>query len=78
MTVTMTVREAQVDFSRILAQVSQGAEVIIAENGHPVARVIPVAGETLRRRPGTAIGQMVIHADFDAPLPPDVLEAFEK
>jgi prevent-host-death family protein len=78
MSITMTVREAQGDFSKILAQVSQGTEVIIAEDGRPVARVVPASGVVARRRPGSAVGQVVVHADFDAPLPPEVLESFEQ
>jgi prevent-host-death family protein len=78
MSITMTVREAQADFSKILAQVSQGAEVIIAEDGRPVARVVPASGVAARRRPGSAAGEVVMYADFDAPLPPEVIESFEQ
>jgi len=78
MSITMTVREAEVDFSKILAQVIQGTEVIIAEDGHPVARVVPASGVAARRRPGSAAGQVVVYADFDAPLPPEIIESFEQ
>lgn len=78
MCVTMTVDEAQTDFSRLLVRVSQGEEVIIAQGGQPVARVVPVLKSPVRRRPGSAAGQVVIHPDFDAPLSADVLDAFEQ
>ncbi len=78
MCTTITVREAQADFSRLLARVSRGEEVIIAQEGRPVARVVPVLKPAARRRPGSAAGQVIIHPDFDAPLPADVLDAFEK
>lgn len=78
MPVVMTVQEAQSEFPKLLKQVSQGDEVIIAEDGRPVARVVPVAASALRRYPGTAAGRVVIHADFDEPLPPDLLDTFEK
>ena len=78
MFVTMTVHEAQTDFSRLLVRVSQGEEVIIAQGGQPVARVVPVTKAPARRRPGSAAGQVIIHPDFDTPLPADVLDAFEK
>ena len=78
MCVTMTVHEAQADFSRLLVRVSQGEEVIIAQGGQPVARVVPVLESPVRRWPGSAAGQVVIHPDFDAPLPTDVLDAFEQ
>ncbi|RLC74930.1 MAG: type II toxin-antitoxin system Phd/YefM family antitoxin [Chloroflexi bacterium] len=78
MCMTMTVREAQVDFSRLLMRVSQGEEVIIAQGGQPVARIVPALKSPVRRRPGSAAGQVVIHPDFDAPLPTAVLDAFER
>jgi prevent-host-death family protein len=77
MCMTMTVHEAQADFSRLLVRVRRGEEVIIAQDGQPVARVVPVKSP-MRRRPGSAAGQVIIHPDFDAPLPADVLDAFEQ
>ncbi len=78
MCVTMTVHEAQADFSGLLVRVSQGEEVIISQGGQPVARIVPVLKSPVRRRPGSAAGQVVIHPDFDAPLPTAVLDAFEQ
>lgn len=78
MCVTMAVHEAQADFLRLLVRVSQGEEVIISQDGQPVARIVPVLKSSVRRRPGSAAGQVVIHPDFDAPLPTAVLDAFEQ
>ena len=78
MCTTVTVREAQADFSRLLAQVRRGEEVIIAQDGQPVARLVSAFKPAARRHPGSAAGQVIIHPDFDAPLPADVLDAFEK
>ncbi|CAG0991839.1 hypothetical protein ARNL5_03298 [Anaerolineae bacterium] len=78
MSVVMTVGEAQAEFLALLKQVRQGDEVIIAQDGKPIARVVPVAASAVRRQPGTAAGQVVMHADFDEPLPPDILDDFEK
>jgi prevent-host-death family protein len=78
MSVTVNVHEAKTNFSKLLAQAINGEEVIIAKAGTPIARLVPFAEKPLRRIPGTAIGKMVIADDFDAPLPDDLLEAFEQ
>jgi hypothetical protein len=48
-------------------------EVIVVED-EPVADVAPARSP---RRFGTLAGQFVVPDDFDAPLPEDVLSAFE-
>ncbi len=78
MALTVNVHEAKTHFSKLLARVSVGEEVIIAKAGKPVARLVPIAGRPVRREPGSAAGKVVVMPDFDAPLPEDVLEAFEK
>jgi prevent-host-death family protein len=66
--------KAKSDLSQLVAQARQGEEVIIMRAGKPVARLVPVWEE---RRPGLARGRVHIGADFESPLPEDVLEAFE-
>ena len=39
---TVNVREAKTNLSRLLARVEAGEEVIIARNGHPVARLVAI------------------------------------
>jgi prevent-host-death family protein len=78
MSVTVNIHEAKTNFSKLLARVMSGEEVIIAKAGTPVARLVPFAEKPARRVPGTAVGKIVIAPDFDASLPDDVLEAFEQ
>jgi prevent-host-death family protein len=65
------VREAKTHLSRLLDHVAQGEEVIIARNGRPVAKLVPVAAEP--RRPGRLKGRLRIGPDFDEPLPEESL-----
>jgi antitoxin (DNA-binding transcriptional repressor) of toxin-antitoxin stability system len=45
--------------------------------GKPVAVLAPARKvQAGRRRLGWARGEFAVPADFDAPLPPDVIEAF--
>jgi prevent-host-death family protein len=69
--------EAKTQFSRLLRRVAAGEEITIANRGVPVARLIPVPAAGAKRKLGAFTGQMTIPADFDAPLPEDLMSAFE-
>jgi len=71
------VHEAKTHLSKLLEQVAGGEDVIIAKAGVPVARLVPIGLPRHERRLGTEQGLLVIAEDFDAPLAPDVLDAFE-
>ena len=73
----VSVREAKSHLSRLLDQVSQGEEIVIARSGKPVARLIPPEGAAENRSPGSAAGQITLSDDFDAPLPEDILRSLE-
>lgn len=77
MTMIVNVHKAKTQFSRLLLRISQGEEVIIARDGKPVARLVPFAAQPARRVAGSARGQIWIAPDFDAPLPDELLAAFE-
>ena len=71
------VHEAKTHLSRLLERVAAGEEVVIAKAGIPVARLVPVALLQDERVLGTETGRVFVSDDFDAPLPADVLDAFE-
>jgi len=73
----VNVHEAKTQLSRLLARVEAGEEVVIARDGKPVARLVPVAPSTVRRVPGEDAGKVWIADDFDAPLPPEIQKYFE-
>lgn len=73
----VNVHEAKTHLSRLLDRVSQGEEIVIARAGRPAARLVPLGEQPERRQPGSAAGRVVLGEDFDAPLPEEVLEAFE-
>lgn len=73
---TVNIHEAKTHLSRLIEDVSAGEEVIIARNGKPVARLLPVVVRSRPRRPGKWRGKIHIGADFDAPLPPALSNAF--
>ncbi|MDW8316393.1 MAG: type II toxin-antitoxin system Phd/YefM family antitoxin [Anaerolineae bacterium] len=77
MTVTVSVYEAKALFSELLDRVVAGEEVLIADAGKPVARLMPFVEQPTQRTPGTAIGKITIAPDFDDPLPDEILDLFE-
>jgi prevent-host-death family protein len=74
---TVNVHEAKTHLSRLLAEVMAGEEVVIAKAGKPVAKLVPVTGDGLRRVMGIDRGRVWMSEDFDAPLPDDVLATFD-
>jgi len=78
MSITLTVDEAQEQFTELLNRLQQeNTDFEITRNGVPVARIIAIPSPPKPRRiPGRAAGKIVIAPDFD-PLPDDLLDAFE-
>lgn len=58
-------------------EASAGAEIIIARAGRPVARLVPLEPPPARRVLGRLAGRLAVPDDFDAPLPEEVLTAFD-
>jgi prevent-host-death family protein len=73
----VNVHEAKTHLSRLLNRVERGEEIIIARAGKPIARLLPFEPSPAPRTLGGARGQVWIADDFDAPLPPELLDAFE-
>ena len=73
----VNIHEAKTHLSRLLQRVAEGEEVTIARAGVPVAKLVPVETKKDVRPLGIARGQIWVADDFDAPLPEDLLAAFE-
>jgi prevent-host-death family protein len=73
----VNVHEAKTHLSRLLARVARGEEILIARSGKPIARLVPVVPAAGPRRLGIDRNRAAIAEDFDAPLPDDIVEAFE-
>ena len=73
----VTIPEARSRLSQLIRSVQAGAEVVIAEDGAPVARLVPVAdapGRTIDTGRASAILDWLTRS----PLPPDVRRSAEE
>lgn len=67
MVTTVNIHEAKTHLSRLLERVQNGEEITIAKAGKPVARLTAIRERPARRIPGN--DKIVIHPDFDDPIP---------
>lgn len=74
---SVNIHHAKTHLSRMIEDVRKGAEYTIAKAGKPVARLVPFISPKAPRKPGCLKGRIRIAADFDAPLPDDLLDRFE-
>ena len=68
--------EAKTNLSQLVERATAGEDIVIARNGKPVARVVPIApANSMAAVRGIWRGQVHIADDFDE-LPDDMAEAF--
>ncbi|HKI96173.1 MAG TPA: type II toxin-antitoxin system prevent-host-death family antitoxin [Gemmatimonadales bacterium] len=73
---TVTLYEAKTHLSSLVERAAKGEEIVIAKGGTPKAILAPLQDTRPARSPGRGRGKWRVGRDFDAPLPPDVLESF--
>jgi prevent-host-death family protein len=73
----VNIHEAKTHFSRLLKRIAKGEEIVIARAGKPIARLTRYENSRTTRKGGQWKGQVWLSDDFDAPLPPDIDEAFQ-
>ena len=74
---TVNIHEAKTHLSKLLEEVSNGKGIVIAKSGKPMAKLTGIKSAKPVRKPGFLKGKIKIADDFDAPLPEDLLDAFE-
>lgn len=71
----VNIYDAKTRLSELVDRAAAGEEIVIARAGKPVARLVPL--RVRERKSGRGAGRIEIAPDFDAPLPDELLEAFE-
>ena len=73
---SINIADAKARLPELVERAARGEEIVIARNGKPRARLVPLA-PAARRVPGRGAGKWKIAGDFNEPLPADLLAAFE-
>ncbi len=71
-----SVHDTKTHLSKLLKLVESGESVVIKRGDKPVARLVPIEADQLPRKWGQDKGLIEISEDFDAPLPPEILQHF--
>jgi len=74
---TLGLYEAKTQLSALVDRASAGEEIVIMKSGRPMARLVPMEDARGQREPGRGRGKWRVAADFDAPLPTDLLDDFD-
>ena len=72
----VNIADAKARLPELVDRAARGEEVVIARNGKPRARLVPLRARP-RRVPGRGAGKWKVSGDFNEPLPLDVLARFE-
>ncbi|MCC7287977.1 MAG: type II toxin-antitoxin system Phd/YefM family antitoxin [Burkholderiaceae bacterium] len=75
---TVDVNETERHLLSLLDEVEAGQELILTREGRPVARMSPLPKTRQARVLGRLAGLCAVPADWDAPLPPETIAAFEQ
>ncbi|HEX5385520.1 MAG TPA: type II toxin-antitoxin system prevent-host-death family antitoxin [Gemmatimonadales bacterium] len=74
---TVSLYQAKTQLSRLVDRAAAGEEIVIAKSGRARARLVPLEDRRSLRVPGKGKGKWRVGRNFDAPLPEDVVRAFE-
>lgn len=74
----VTVEEFRQEPLQYLNQVEAGETFVIVQADKPIAELKPITSTEKKMRPfGLCAGEFTVVDDFDAPLPEEILNAFE-
>ena len=73
----VTIDEIQQDPLKYIRQVEAGETLVIVRSSQPIAELRPIARSKQLRPFSLCAGEFIVPDDFDAPLPEDLLNAFE-
>jgi prevent-host-death family protein len=76
MSETINMHQAKTNLSRLVERALAGEDIVIARNGEPLVKLVPVANESKRRVPGKYKGRIWISPDFEF-TDEEITELFE-
>ena len=76
MATTINIPETTDQLTELIHRVQAGEEILLAQNGVAIARLVPIQAPIQSRIPGQDKGKVTIASDFNAPLPNEILNDF--
>lgn len=74
---TVNIYDAKTRLSQLVNKAASGEDVVVSRNGTPLVRITQLEEPKRRIKFGVLKGKVAIAADFDAPLPGNILAGFE-
>lgn len=78
MRVNVTIEEVRRDPDEVLHRVRDGETLVVTDQERPIAEIRPIALVREPRPYGLASGLFAVPDDFDAPLPDELIDLFER
>ena len=72
----VNIADAKARLPELVQRAARGEEIVIARNGRPQARLVPLS-PAKPRVPGSGAGEWHVVGDFNEPLPDELLAQFE-
>ncbi|MDR0882183.1 MAG: type II toxin-antitoxin system prevent-host-death family antitoxin [Candidatus Adiutrix sp.] len=76
-TLIVPIHQAKSSLSQLVKRAVNGETIFIGSYGRPEVILISAANSRPKKRLGLLDGKLTIPDDFDDPLPPEILAAFE-
>lgn len=73
----INIYDAKTQLSRLVDKAASGEDILIARSGKPVALLTRIKPKPKKRPLGLLNGKFKVPDDFNAPLPDEILDAFE-
>lgn len=74
---SVNIYDAKTRLSQLVDKAAAGEDVVVSRNGKPLVRITALTVEKRHVKFGVLKGKVTIAADFDSPLPSEVLAEFE-
>jgi prevent-host-death family protein len=78
MSEVVNMHQAKTTLSRLVERALAGEEIVIARNGEPLVKLVPVPKERKPRVPGRSKGKIWITSDCFDPMTEEELDLWEK
>ena len=75
---TVSLYEAKTKLSELVERAARGEEIVIAKSGKPRAVLVPLTDYRPLRVPGKGRGKWRVKRGFDAELPTELLDEYDK